>query len=61
MSLSDELVAPGSRKNIRGLSAEQMARMEHEMDGLQRQFKAVATSYGDIILNLVVRRAMSRA
>jgi hypothetical protein len=39
---------------IRGLTAEQMARMEREMDGLQREFKAVSASYGDIVLNLVV-------
>jgi hypothetical protein len=31
-----------------------MARMEHEMDGLQREFKAVSASYGDTVLNLVV-------
>ena len=33
---------------------EQMARMEREMDGLQREFKAVSASYGDTELNLVV-------
>jgi hypothetical protein len=31
-----------------------MARMEREMDGLQREFKAVSASYGDTVLNLVV-------
>jgi hypothetical protein len=31
-----------------------MTRMEHEMDGLQRAFKAVAAGYGDTVLNLVV-------
>ena len=31
-----------------------MARMEREMDGLQREFKAVAASYGATVLNLVV-------
>ena len=41
-------------KKIRGLTAEQMARMEREMDGLQREFKAVTASYGDTVLNLVV-------
>ena len=29
-------------------------RMEREMDGLQREFKAVSASYGDTVLNLVV-------
>jgi hypothetical protein len=47
----EDLVQP---KKIHGLSAEQMARMEHEMDGLQREFKAVSASYGDTVLNLVV-------
>jgi hypothetical protein len=36
------------------MSAEQMARMEREMNGLQREFKAVSASYGDTVLNLVV-------
>jgi ParB-like chromosome segregation protein Spo0J len=49
-----DLAQPERAKKIRGLSAEQMARMEREMDGLQRQFKAVAASYGDTVLNLVV-------
>ena len=47
----EDLVQP---KKIHGLSAEQIARMEHEMDGLQREFKAVSASYGDTVLNLVV-------
>src|ERR1700760_615082 len=45
---------PDRPKKIHGLSAEQMARMEREMDGLQREFKAVSASYGDTVLNLVV-------
>jgi RepB plasmid partitioning protein len=47
----EDLVQP---KKIPGLSAEQMARMEREMDGLQREFKTVSASYGDTVLNLVV-------
>ena len=31
-----------------------MARMEREMDGLQREFRTVSASYGDTVLNLVV-------
>ena len=50
----DDLAQPDRPKNIGGLSAEQMARMEREMDGLQREFKAVSASYGDTVLNLVV-------
>jgi hypothetical protein len=50
----EDLAQPDRPKNIRGLTAEQMARMEREMDGLQREFKAVSASYGDTVLNLVV-------
>ena len=50
----EDLAQPDRPKKIRGLSPEQMARMEREMDGLQREFKAVSASYGDTVLNLVV-------
>jgi hypothetical protein len=50
----EDLAQPDRPKNIRGLTAEQMARMEREMDGLQREFKSVSASYGDTVLNLVV-------
>ena len=50
----EDLAQPDRPKKIGGLSAEQMSRMEREMDGLQREFKAVAASYGDTVLNLVV-------
>ncbi len=49
-----DLAQPERPKKIRGLTPEQMARMEREMEGLQREFKAVETSYGDSVLNLVV-------
>jgi RepB plasmid partitioning protein len=50
----EDLAQPGRPKNIRGLTAEQIARMEREMEGLEREFNAVAASYGDTVLNLVV-------
>ena len=50
----EDLTQPDRPKKIGGLSAEQMVRMEREMDGLQREFKAVSASYGDTVLNLVV-------
>jgi hypothetical protein len=50
----EDLAPPDRPKKIRGLTAEQMARMEREMDGLQREFRAVSASYGDTVLNLVV-------
>jgi ParB-like chromosome segregation protein Spo0J len=50
----EDLAQPDRPKKIRGLTAEQMARMEREMDGLQCEFKLVSASYGDTVLNLVV-------
>jgi ParB-like chromosome segregation protein Spo0J len=50
----EDLAQPDRPKKIRGLTAEQMARMELEMDGLQCEFKTVSASYGDTVLNLVV-------
>jgi ParB-like chromosome segregation protein Spo0J len=50
----EDLAQPERPKQIRGLTPEQMARMEREMEGLQREFKNVEASYGDCVLNLVV-------
>jgi hypothetical protein len=44
----EDLAEPDRPKNIRGLTPEQMARMEREMDGLQREFKAVAGPRGTV-------------
>lgn len=49
-----DLVKPDAPKNIGGLSNDQMARMEREMEGLQQDFKAIEASYGDDMLHLVV-------
>ncbi len=49
-----DLAQPEQPKRVRGLTPEQMARMEREMEGLQREFKAVEATYGDAVLNLVV-------
>jgi ParB-like chromosome segregation protein Spo0J len=50
----EDLARPEQPKKVRGLTPEQMARMEREMEGLQREFKAVESSYGESVLNLVV-------
>jgi ParB-like chromosome segregation protein Spo0J len=50
----EDLARPEQPKAVRGLTPEQMARMEREMEALQRDFKAVETTYGDAVLNLVV-------
>lgn len=41
-------------KEIRGLSPEDIARMEHEMETLGREFKLIEESHGRNVLNLVV-------
>ena len=44
-------------KKIDGLSAEQMLRMEREIEGLQKDLKLIEESYGTEMLNLVLARA----
>jgi len=50
----DDLAKPDRKKRIGGLSAEQMARMEREMENLTRDMKAVEDAFGDDVLSLVV-------
>ncbi|WP_439408568.1 plasmid partitioning protein RepB C-terminal domain-containing protein [Bradyrhizobium sp. DASA03076] len=49
-----DLAKPDRPKRISGMSAEQMARMEREMETLHRDFKAVEASYGEDVLHLVI-------
>lgn len=49
-----DLVNPDRPKQVGGVTPEQMARMEREMEALQRDFKAVEASYGDDVLHLVI-------
>lgn len=49
-----DLVHPERGKRLKGITPEQMARMEREMETLQRDFKAVEQSYGDDVLHLVI-------
>jgi hypothetical protein len=50
------LVDPDKQKRVNGLSAEQMARMEKEMEDLQRDLRVVEESHGNEVLNLVLAR-----
>ncbi|BDU57934.1 chromosome partitioning protein ParB [Limnohabitans sp. MORI2] len=43
-------------KKVRGVSAEQMNKMEREMGNLQEQYKLVEDSYGQDVLNLVLAK-----
>jgi hypothetical protein len=52
----DQLVDTGKPKSFKGISSEQIARMETEMAGLQREMKMIEDSYGPDHLNLVLAR-----
>jgi hypothetical protein len=50
----DLLVDPDKHKLVRGITPEQIAKMETEMEGLQRDLKLVEESHGTQVLNLVL-------
>ena len=50
------LVDPDKQKPSEGLSPEQMAKMEKEMEILQRDLRLVEESHGNEVLNLVLAR-----
>jgi hypothetical protein len=49
-----DLVRGDKPKRVAGMTPEQMARMEREMASLTQDFKALETSYGDDVLQLVI-------
>ena len=53
----DQLANPAEPKKKEGLSAEEIARMEHEIEALKQDLKAVEESYGENVLNLTCARA----
>lgn len=50
----DQLIDDEQKKEIRGLTSEDIARIEHEMEGLERDFKAIEETHGKNVLNLVI-------
>jgi|TARA_B100000315_G_C14487201_1_gene545753 hypothetical protein len=52
----DQLAEPGKPKTFKGISPEQIARMEKEMANLQGEMKLIEESYGPDHLNLVLAR-----
>ena len=52
----EQLVESEKPKSFKGISAEQIARMEAEMAKLQREMKLIEDSYGPDHLNLVLAR-----
>lgn len=49
-----DLVKSDQPKRVAGMTPEQMARMEREMDKLQRDLKTVESRYGEDVLQLVI-------
>lgn len=57
----NDLAKPDQPKRILGMTPEQMARMEREMESLTRDFKALEETFGDDVLHLVLAsRYLSR-
>ena len=52
----DMLVDPDKLKAVDGLSPEQVAKMQKEMEVLQRELKLIEASHGNEVLNLVLAR-----
>lgn len=50
----DQLVESDKPKHVKGISTDDMSRMERELAMLERDFKTIEQSYGDNMLNLVV-------
>jgi hypothetical protein len=50
------LIEPDKHKAVQGLMPEQVAKMEKEMEVLQRDLKLVEESHGNQVLNLVLAR-----
>jgi len=49
-----DLVKADRPKEVGGITADQIARMEREMESLEKDFRAVEARYGDDVLNLVI-------
>jgi hypothetical protein len=52
----DQLVNPDEPKKKAGLTPEEAARMEQEMESLEKDFKAVEAAYTENMMNLTLAR-----
>jgi len=52
----DQLTDPAMPKKIKGLDEEKMARMESEMESLQREYRLIEENYGKDVLNLTLAK-----
>jgi len=53
---SELLVGEVKSRNLRGVTSEQMAKMEREMGNIQGQYKLIEQTYGQDVLNLVLAK-----
>ena len=51
---TEQLVETDRPKEIRGLTPDEIARMEREMESVGREFKLIEESHGKNVLNLVL-------
>lgn len=54
---AEMLIDPDKHEVVEGLTAEQVTKMEREMEALQRDLKVVEESHGNHVLNLVLARS----
>jgi len=57
---SDQRVNPAEPKKKTGLSAEELANMEREMESLEKDFKAVKASFTENMMCLTCARGISK-
>ena len=50
----EDLAKPERPKKVKGVTPEQMARMERELESLNKDFRAVEATFGDDVLHLVL-------
>jgi RepB plasmid partitioning protein/ParB-like nuclease domain len=55
------LLDPSKPKKVKGLSDEEMARMEGEMESLQREYMIIEENYGEDMVNLTLMQGYLRA
>lgn len=52
----DQMVSPQEEKKKAGLTAEELARMEREMESLEQDFKSIESNYTENIMSLTLAR-----
>ena len=52
----DQMVSPQEEKKKAGLTAEELARMEREMESLEKDFKAIEANYTENMMSLTLAR-----